>query len=458
MSAIQVRERATRKLSAQLTSSSSSASNAQAASAAAAAGASNSAAAAVPSTSTDSTTSSSFLRAFSDLSAPEVDTKLRAAVAALHQAESNIVLLFYEMIQRQLFRRLGYGTIQQYASLELGFSTNRIYHLVRLATDLQRLPRLRQAVRTGIVGWTKAREVTLVASPETEKQWIDEAIKSSRRQLEEKVQLARNKARAERKSNPQQGFLSGPENLSEMAISSAANASTDAGTGAGAGTDAGTDANTDVAAEPPSYAAPSSLLSPSPLPPADGPVSVTFRFTPLELARFEALCERIRKSRQLPAATSREEILLQGLHCLSSTGIDVTENATNRQSLPRGQGATNYSITICECRSCGQASVQTSHGEKLLTRPHLEAVKCDTVITSSGERNHRTIPPSTRRDVLARDRYRCQAPGCRNTRFLEVHHLQSRANGGNNKPENLITLCSRCHQLWHERGLAPPRL
>jgi 5-methylcytosine-specific restriction endonuclease McrA len=67
------------------------------------------------------------------------------------------------------------------------------------------------------------------------------------------------------------------------------------------------------------------------------------------------------------------------------------------------------------------------------------------------KRNTSTIPPATRRKVLARDRHRCQAPGCEHTKFLEVHHVESRADGGGNKPENLITLCSACHRLWHEK-------
>ncbi|MCK5378974.1 MAG: HNH endonuclease, partial [Acidobacteria bacterium] len=42
------------------------------------------------------------------------------------------------------------------------------------------------------------------------------------------------------------------------------------------------------------------------------------------------------------------------------------------------------------------------------------------------------------------------------TRFLEVHHLTPRTRGGTNVPANLITLCSACHHLWHERGAPGP--
>jgi 5-methylcytosine-specific restriction endonuclease McrA len=68
-----------------------------------------------------------------------------------------------------------------------------------------------------------------------------------------------------------------------------------------------------------------------------------------------------------------------------------------------------------------------------------------------GKRNTATIPPAIRRKVLARDRHCCRAPGCGHTKFLEVHHIRSRADGGGNDLENLITLCSACHRLGHEK-------
>ena len=43
--------------------------------------------------------------------------------------------------------------------------------------------------------------------------------------------------------------------------------------------------------------------------------------------------------------------------------------------------------------------------------------------------------------------------GCGQTRFLAVHHLVLRSEGGRNDPENLVTLCTHCHRLLHERFL-----
>ncbi|RKZ15374.1 hypothetical protein DRQ50_07580 [bacterium] len=97
-------------------------------------------------------------------------------------------------------------------------------------------------------------------------------------------------------------------------------------------------------------------------------------------------------------------------------------------------------------------TVQTDTGERELSQAETARLRCDAIICKPGERNKATIPPSTRREVLARDHHQCQFPSCGRTRFLEVHHIQARARGGTNHPDNLTTLCSACHRLRHERS------
>jgi hypothetical protein len=96
-----------------------------------------------------------------------------------------------------------------------------------------------------------------------------------------------------------------------------------------------------------------------------------------------------------------------------------------------------------------------------VARAEAERLQCDAAVATPGGRNTTTIPPRVRREVLARDRHTCQAPGCGRRRYLEVHHVVARSRGGSNAAENLVTLCSACHRVWHERrgdiapGMAP---
>ena len=57
------------------------------------------------------------------------------------------------------------------------------------------------------------------------------------------------------------------------------------------------------------------------------------------------------------------------------------------------------------------------------------------------------IPKSTRRLVYRRDGFRCAL--CDATSGLQVHHCIPRSEGGSNDPENLITLCWKCHAVAH---------
>ncbi len=66
-------------------------------------------------------------------------------------------------------------------------------------------------------------------------------------------------------------------------------------------------------------------------------------------------------------------------------------------------------------------------------------------------RKSRTIPPAIRRALRFRDRG-CRFPGCTHTRFVDGHHIQHWANGGETSLDNLVQLCRYHHRLVHEGG------
>jgi hypothetical protein len=58
---------------------------------------------------------------------------------------------------------------------------------------------------------------------------------------------------------------------------------------------------------------------------------------------------------------------------------------------------------------------------------------------------------NVREYVLFRDNHTCQwCGGTSKDPILNVHHIESRKTGGD-RPDNLITLCERCHRLIHSR-------
>ena len=66
-------------------------------------------------------------------------------------------------------------------------------------------------------------------------------------------------------------------------------------------------------------------------------------------------------------------------------------------------------------------------------------------------RKHRVVSPSLKRALLARDKG-CRFPGCTHTKWLDAHHVVHWADGGETAPDNLVMLCSKHHRLLHEGG------
>jgi len=119
---------------------------------------------------------------------------LRLSLRELRAAEQNSVLYFAKVMNRRLYRELGYATMQQYAVERLQFSRSKTGYFVQLAAALKRLPKTRALVARGDLPWTKAVEVVKVATSRTEMRWLAVAQSSGRRDLADKVRRARRQA------------------------------------------------------------------------------------------------------------------------------------------------------------------------------------------------------------------------------------------------------------------------
>lgn len=346
-------------------------------------------------------------------SAAAADSALKTAIRDMDDARHRAVLWFADIMDRRLYRMLGYSNMAQYATAELKFSKTRSGDFMRLALRLKELPAVKKSLATGDLGYTKVVEIIKVATPFTQDRWVAEAAKTSRRELAKKVKRVRAKAQARARDRAQ---------------------------GRSAGGTQGS-----LLDETPSE----KQLS------AEVPMRVGLEMTPEQFARFEALMEKVHKLGAVPAGTNKVDALLAGLEELvqgtlkSTTACDEKPSAkpTRRRVFPAP-----FQVHVHQCPECAKSTVQTSRGEMELSPADAKRAQCDARIKRPGEPNSSTIPPARRSEVLRRDRFRCQSPGCHHSRFLEVHHLKPRSQGGGNELENLVTLCSGCHRLHHEGG------
>ncbi len=345
---------------------------------------------------------------FDDSPTPQAD--LREQAQALHQrigllvqlqrrAARELALSFDRMAAGGLCRELGYAGIVEYGVQCFGFSPSKSRQLERLGRRLPDLPVLDNAMCEGALGWTKARTLIQVVTPETEEVWVERAIGLSNRELEEQV------ARSTHGDDP-------PEPEDDW--------------------------------EPERY------------------LWLQARMGPLHFQRFMRAVQELRHRLGDPYISLSQAMLLMADLVLDGepqVEEEPEEVAHVCHEEDAGSNAFGHTTRIIahRCPDCERSWVESRAGRIELEDEDRELVECDAEVVagdhSAGTPGHvtRTIPPATRRAVLIRDGMCCTAPDCRNRKHLELHHIVPRAEGGDHSPENLTTVCWAHHDMIHKR-------
>jgi len=124
--------------------------------------------------------------------AREVSRRLRDLFAERRCNLAAIADQLAQLKKRELWRYLGYPSLAAYAWQEHSMGKSKLCELTGIVQRCESLPEIGRAFRAGELEWTKAREITLVATPETEAEWL---AKGQARTAEE--------LRAERRGEPE---------------------------------------------------------------------------------------------------------------------------------------------------------------------------------------------------------------------------------------------------------------
>jgi hypothetical protein len=276
----------------------------------------------------------------------------------------------------QLWRQFGHASLADYMVQELGYSSHRVADdRLRLANALPALPVLTQALQTGDLNFSQARELVRVATPETEQVWIDKTRDMNVRQVEQAV----------------------------------------AGRGKGALPDDPID---------PRLVRKTLWLSVRP------ETEVRFREAKQALERERG--EKFDDDGVLDA-------LCRALLSDRAGRGDRSGTADEDDSVPRGSearsntndGAAPYRVAVTVCTECKRGWQHGGGAVAEMTPAAVECAQCDAqwigdLDSDQVERARQEIPPATRRKVLHRDQKRCQVPGCMCHSNLDVHHVVHR--------------------------------
>jgi 5-methylcytosine-specific restriction endonuclease McrA len=277
--------------------------------------------------------------------------------------------------RERVHERLGYGGFVEYIERLFGYSPRLTYEKLRVAEALERLPELAERLRDGKLSWSGVRELTRVATPETEHDWIAAAAGTTARETERLVSGHR--------------------------------------------------------------------LGDRPEDPVDDALRrhvLRFEVTGEVLATFREALAKIRREAAGPLDDDAA-LLLLARHVLAGGA--------------QADGGASYQVAINVCERCQEAYQQAGPDRVHVGGEVAQMAKCDGEVVPSAhvgttvKRARQSIPPAVRRLVLRRDGHCCAFPGCRHCSFVDVHHIDSKADGGNHDPDNLVTLCSAHHRAVH---------
>jgi hypothetical protein len=320
---------------------------------------------------------------------------------------------------------LGEGAVSddpaRWLAFRFGIAVREARELLRVAEALAELPAIRAAFSKGELTFSKVRALTRVATPASEESLLELAGALSASQLERALRAFRRIQAQEAAEAHELEYVS--YHFDEDG----------------------------------------SLYLRARLPAEDG----TLLVRALEAAR-ERVWERRREETAAEDPATKEEAVaarafepprslqVEALVELARSALDSTEErSSERATLVVHVDA----LTLADDRA-GRSELENG---PVLAPETARRLSCDAETVAAIERDglplslgrrRRTVPPSLRRALEARDESTCCFPGCENRRHLAAHHRTHWAHGGETSLDNLVLLCFHHHRLVHEGGYA----
>ncbi|MDX1481565.1 MAG: DUF222 domain-containing protein [Woeseiaceae bacterium] len=365
----------------------------------------------------------SLFRAVAPPSSPTAAARLGAEITELcsylYAAEYRLLTLIREFDAQKYWEEAGFCSCAHWLNFHCGIGMNAARERVRVAQALAGLPKISAAFERGTVSYSKVRAMTRVADAESEEYLLMIATHGTAHHVEKLVSQVR---RAERLEDVEEAH-----------------------------------ARYEARELTHYYDEDGCLVIRARLPAEQGALVVKAlekamdRAWKNESAGDDVTAEtseenEVADSEAEPIAARRADALV----AMAEDYLNYDESA--------GSTADRYQVVV-------HVTAETSY---LKDGPGVTAetsrrIACDSTLVridkdKNGKplsigRKSRSIPPPMRRALNARDKG-CRFPGCTNTRFVDGHHVEHWADGGETSLDNLVLLCRHHHHLVHEGGFA----
>jgi hypothetical protein len=336
--------------------------------------------------------------AYEDMSLDELENEIATLASHIYAGTCRWLELVAELDRRGGFAGC---TVAQWLAWRCALSPRAAREHVRVARCLSALPLIHEAFASGELSYAKVRALTRVAEPESEAELLELARHMTASQLERAVRAFR--------------FVTAAEANDLQALAHVGY----------------------------SWAEDGSLILRARLSPEDGA---------LVLRALEAARDRLQERAWSDEGGSAEPRRPTSVEAFVAMADRSLADGSNERS-----GGERYQVVVHVDATQGKSVLEEGGA---LSEETSRRLACDAslvqLVERDGEplsvgRKTRTVPPSIRRALQARDR-RCRFPGCENRRFLDAHHIEHWAAGGETKLANLILLCGRHHRYLHEGG------
>jgi len=357
--------------------------------------------------------------------------ELTELCAYRYALEARFLELLREFDANRCWERLGLHSCAHWLNFKCGIGLNAAREKVRVANALAGLPLISKAFAEGRVSYSKARAMTRVATPENEEYLMMIATHGTAYHVETLVRKFRRvkKLRAAQEKGPHAYRALHYHTDENGMLVIEARLSPEQGALVLKALEAAVEQQPGVSAETPDD---------------DGDDVTAVTREPISARRADALAE-----------------IAEGY--LGSDNV-ACNTADRHQVVVHVTAETLAATDECDCHVTAETSyLEDGPG---VTAETSRRIACDASLVrlvkdQKGEplsigRKSRTIPPWMRRALIARDKG-CRFPGCTHTRFVDGHHIEHWAKGGETSLKNLILLCRHHHRLVHEGGFSCTR-
>jgi hypothetical protein len=352
----------------------------------------------------------------------ELASEICTLTGHINAANHRWLMLIAEFDERKGWSDSATQSCAHWLNWKCGMAMGVAREKVRVARALEKLPRVSAAMERGNLSYSKAREITRVASAETEGYLLMIAEYGTAQHVEKLVRAYRRCKEAEelsREARQQQGRSVTFRYDDDGSLILNCRLPAEAGAKVMKAIELAVE---DLPAEP-------SLRVPAGTSPPRVPFS-TRRADALALVAESFLARGVMEVR----GTDRHQIV-----------VHVAQETLR-----------NHEAGCCEFEHGPSMAAETAR------RFACDASVVELTENEEGEplnvgRKRRTISAPLRRALNSRDKG-CCFPGCANTRYLDAHHIVHWANNGETKPSNLVSLCRFHHHAVHEGGFRIERL